>query len=216
MAHYDLYDETVHTPLVIKIPTLAGRRVGALVSGVDVMPTLLSLLHVRAPAMDGIDVSPFLTGATQELPRGEVFLSRTPLWERILSSDLQRSNGTNFPSSSSASSSSWAQFLAADNAAYYYDTAIRTEKWKLIHRLARAGLLKYSWWGWLTGKPLVLSEYELYDLAADPGEVRNIYGTHKNDADVVTLRQKLGTWEAEMKKELPEPTLQTEEIQPYF
>lgn len=216
VAHYDIYDETVHTPLVIKIPTLAGRRVGALVSGVDVMPTILSLLRVSAPAMDGVDISPYLTGATSTPPREEVFLSRTPLWERVLSSDLQRSNGKIFPSASSASSSAWAQFIAADDAAHYYDTAIRTDKWKLIHRLARTALLKYSWWGWLTGKPVVLPEYELYDLAADLGEMHNIYSIHNNDLEIISLQKKLAVWEAQMKEELPGPTPQSEEIQPYF
>ncbi len=115
IAHYDLYDEQVHTPLVIKIPMLAGRRVDALVSGVDVLPMLLSLLQLPAPHTDGVDFSPYLTGATAEPPRSEIFLSRTPLWERVLSSDLQKTQGRIFPSGTSASTSAWAQFAAADN-----------------------------------------------------------------------------------------------------
>ena len=214
IAHYDIYDETVHTPLIIKMPALAGRRIETLTSGVDVLPTVLSLLRIPAPVVDGVDLSPFFTGATSTQPRREVYLSRTPLWERLFSSTFQ-GRAIFLPSSMPIESTAWAQFVTADNKEHYYDTAIRTEKWKLIHRLARTALLKYSWWGWLTGKPVVLPEYELYDLANDPGETRNIYSAHAHDADIVALRAKLEDWEVKMRGATPGPT-PVQEIQPYF
>ena len=46
-----LYDETIHVPLVFKLPgeLLAGRRVGSQVRLVDVAPTLLSMLSLPLP-----------------------------------------------------------------------------------------------------------------------------------------------------------------------
>jgi arylsulfatase len=58
------YDETARVPLVLRGPGLpAARRVPALVSLVDVAPTLLSLLSLPVPAsMQGHDLSPLLWG----------------------------------------------------------------------------------------------------------------------------------------------------------
>ncbi|MSU73945.1 hypothetical protein EXS56_02280 [Candidatus Kaiserbacteria bacterium] len=214
IAHYDIFDESVHTPLIIKAPMLSPGRIKALVSGVDVMPTLLSLLNLPLPKMDGIDFSSYLKGASTPPPREEVFLSRTPFWERNFSSD-QQTRALFFPSQISIDTTVWTQYVAADDKAHYYDTGIRTDKWKLIHRLARASVKKYSWWGWLTGKALILPEYELYDLVKDPDELHNVYSAHEGDTDVRALRDKLNNWESAMKARLSEPT-PSQEIQPYF
>ncbi len=45
-----LYDETVHVPLVIKVPQGAGTRVENRVELVDVLPTLLQAVGVEVPA----------------------------------------------------------------------------------------------------------------------------------------------------------------------
>ena len=46
-----LYDETIHVPLVFKLPgeVLGGRRVAARVRLVDVAPTLLTMLSLPLP-----------------------------------------------------------------------------------------------------------------------------------------------------------------------
>jgi arylsulfatase A-like enzyme/Tfp pilus assembly protein PilF len=45
-----LYDETIHVPLVIKVPHGDGTRVGSRVELVDVLPTLLQAVGVEVPA----------------------------------------------------------------------------------------------------------------------------------------------------------------------
>ncbi len=195
-AHYDIYDETTHVPLIMTVPGMTPARVQTLASGVDIVPTLLSILHIpQETPIDGVDLTPFLSGAATSSPRSEVYFTRTPLWERV----------AQFPPA----------FTAADNTAHYYDTGIQNADWELIHRLSRAAQLKYGWWGLLTGKPTLLPEYQLYNLQQDPQEKVDVYALHKNDLAIVALKAKLTVWEAQMKSRMPGPT-PVQEIQPYF
>jgi arylsulfatase A-like enzyme/Tfp pilus assembly protein PilF len=60
-----LYDSTTHVPLIVKLPheREAGRTVEAQVPTTDIMPTILSLLGIAAPAnLDGDSLEPFLNG----------------------------------------------------------------------------------------------------------------------------------------------------------
>jgi arylsulfatase A-like enzyme/Flp pilus assembly protein TadD len=66
-----LYDSTAHVPLLVKLPEQreAGRTVKAQVRTTDVMPSILEVLGVLAPArLDGESLGPFLTG-TGAAPR---------------------------------------------------------------------------------------------------------------------------------------------------
>jgi arylsulfatase A-like enzyme/Flp pilus assembly protein TadD len=71
-----LYDSTTHVPLLVKLPDAreAGRTVEAQVRTTDIMPTILKLLGVPAPAsLDGESLEPFLagTGAASRTVFGE-------------------------------------------------------------------------------------------------------------------------------------------------
>lgn len=60
-----LYDSTTHVPLIVKLPSqsAAGKTVDAQVRTTDIMPTILGLLGVAAPAnLDGDSLEPLLTG----------------------------------------------------------------------------------------------------------------------------------------------------------
>ena len=60
-----LYDSTTHVPLIVKLPDEreAGRTVEGQVRTTDIMPTILSLVGIAAPAnLDGDSLEPFLTG----------------------------------------------------------------------------------------------------------------------------------------------------------
>ncbi len=200
VAHYDISDVTVHAPLIIQMPGLPAHRSSTLVSGVDLAPTLLSALNLdsEAAGMDGKSFYPFLS-SSEGVSRTEVFLARTPLWERVI-----------------APPEPWlAPFVAEDNIEHFYDTGIRTDDWKLIHRLARDAIAQYSWYGRLTGVPVVLPEYQLYDLKNDPEERNDVYDTRKNDNVVSALRDKLNAWEKKMNESLPSYS-PPEQIQPYF
>jgi arylsulfatase A-like enzyme len=57
-----LYDSTLHVPLILSAPGLAAARVRGATSLVDVMPTVLRLLGVAAPAQrDGVSLVSALT-----------------------------------------------------------------------------------------------------------------------------------------------------------
>ena len=60
-----LYDSTTHVPLIVKLPNRreAGRTVEGQVRTTDIMPTILKLLGIAAPAnLDGDSLEPFLNG----------------------------------------------------------------------------------------------------------------------------------------------------------
>jgi hypothetical protein len=72
-AHvYNLYDETLHVPLLISAPGLDADQVDAPVSLVDVLPTVLALLQLSPPSgIDGISLVPAMRG--QPLPERALF-----------------------------------------------------------------------------------------------------------------------------------------------
>lgn len=62
LEHASPYDAVLHVPLVMAGPGIAPRAVGQRVQLVDLVPTLLSLLQIPAPAVDGRDLGPALRG----------------------------------------------------------------------------------------------------------------------------------------------------------
>ena len=139
-----LYDSTTHVPLIVKLPEErdAGRTVDAQVRTTDIMPTILGLLGVAAPAsLDGDSLEPFLNGV-EAAPRTVFGETEYPL--RF----------------------GWAPLRS-----------IRKEGFKFIE----------------APKP------ELYDLRADPGELRNHYEPW--DGTVQKLRRVL----AELSAKSPAP-----------
>lgn len=67
-----LYDATLHVPLIVQGPGIAaGVRIRQQVRHVDLLPTILELLSVKAPApLDGISLVPQLTGSDGGQPGG--------------------------------------------------------------------------------------------------------------------------------------------------
>jgi choline-sulfatase len=60
---YDLHEEVVHVPLVLRVPGIAPRRVSGAVPTVDLMPTLLELCGAHAVhEIDGRSLTPLLQG----------------------------------------------------------------------------------------------------------------------------------------------------------
>jgi len=65
-----VYQATMHVPLLIRAPydVMAGRRVSDTVRSVDILPTALELLGVKAPdKLEGSSLVPLMTGAKKEL-----------------------------------------------------------------------------------------------------------------------------------------------------
>jgi choline-sulfatase len=57
-----LYDSVLHVPLIVRVPAVAPGRITIPVSLVDVMPTLMDVLHVPAGRGDGISLLAALRG----------------------------------------------------------------------------------------------------------------------------------------------------------
>lgn len=63
LAHTQVYDETLHVPLLVIHPGVTPRRVPALVQGIDLFPTLLELAGVGVPEhASGRSLVPHLRG----------------------------------------------------------------------------------------------------------------------------------------------------------
>jgi arylsulfatase A-like enzyme len=52
-----LYESTLRVPLIMRVPDFRPRRVTSTVRLVDLMPTLLELLHVPVPTADGVSLA---------------------------------------------------------------------------------------------------------------------------------------------------------------
>ncbi|TSC87246.1 MAG: Arylsulfatase A [Parcubacteria group bacterium Gr01-1014_8] len=182
IGHYDIDEATIRSPLMIKVPGARSRRIDALISGVDIYPTALSMLGIDMAMRDGIDFVPFLSGVTSTEPRQEVFLTRTPLFETLYTVE-----------GDSMTSARYERLRSEDARMHYHDSAIRTNEWKLIHRTSRVALSRYSWWQYLTGNIENIPEYELYFLLDDPLETTNLYNERP---DIATpLQERLSAWE---------------------
>ena len=135
-----MYEELVRVPLVISWPgRLRAARSDALVSLIDLLPTLCDLAGVPAPAdLDGLSLRPVLDQPARKV-RDKVF------------------------------------------AEYYGKQAwrvpirmIRTDRWKYVRYLSYGE--------------------ELYDLAADPGELRNLAREPAAAAERARLARELDGW----------------------
>ena len=75
------WNEAIKVPFVIRFPNLvsAGTIVEAPINVVDVMPTLLGLAGVPIPdAVEGIDLSPYLTGVRDDPPESVLIMNPCP------------------------------------------------------------------------------------------------------------------------------------------
>jgi arylsulfatase A-like enzyme len=52
-----VYEDVIHVPLIIRAPLLRPSRVAEVVRLVDVMPTVLDLLHIPSPPTDGVSLA---------------------------------------------------------------------------------------------------------------------------------------------------------------
>jgi choline-sulfatase len=64
-----LYESTLRVPLIMRVPYLQPRRVSSTARLVDLMPTVLDLLHVPVPVVDGVSLAGMMTqgGAGMQL-----------------------------------------------------------------------------------------------------------------------------------------------------
>ena len=183
-GHYDVYDTEVRSTLIVLSPKRRkeGVRIAAQVEGVDLGPTLLDLLG--APPLAGA----LGRSVAAMIPAGggddshPAFFQRIPLWEDIFRYRADMPAGY------------VSRIDPILDHAVVGDTGIRTLRWKLLHRRARAIEEQVSWWTWLAGVPIRRAEWELYDLEADPTEQVDVSGSEP--AVTAQLKAELLAWEA--------------------
>jgi arylsulfatase A-like enzyme/Flp pilus assembly protein TadD len=93
-----LYDSTVHVPLIVKLPGArnAGKAVGEQVRTVDILPTILDLLHIPNPTQfDGASLRPYFSDSSE---RERTILGETDYPVRFGWAPLRsvRANGLKF------------------------------------------------------------------------------------------------------------------------
>jgi len=184
---WNLYESGVCVPLIIAWPGVVqpGTRTAAMVQWIDFLPTLLEAAGGKAPAdLDGRSFLPVLRGQTHT-HRDRVFTTH-----------------------------------ANDNRMNVYPSrAVRDERWKYIRNLHPefaftthidlvAGYLGQraffsTWEAAAKTDPqaaAILKRYharpgeELYDLAGDPHEERNLAGNPKFAGQLTALRAELDAW----------------------
>jgi arylsulfatase A-like enzyme len=75
---FEIWDELVHVPLLVRVPGVAPRRVDAARSAIDLAPTILELAGVpKDPTMEGTSLVPELRGASPPARDVVVDLPRT-------------------------------------------------------------------------------------------------------------------------------------------
>jgi arylsulfatase A-like enzyme len=64
-----LYESVLHVPLIMRVPGVAPRRLVATTSLIDVMPTVLGVLRLPGPPVDGLDLTRALRSAGEPADR---------------------------------------------------------------------------------------------------------------------------------------------------
>jgi arylsulfatase A-like enzyme len=171
-----LYDCLVRVPLIIAGPPELVPQGGALegmTQTIDILPTLLRLLGHPVPRdAHGLPLDSLWTGAAPGPPSGHPLAGARNGFDIAFAEvgafhpDMvyDRARGDNVPAGPPASGRQVELSVMA-----------RTAEWKLVYT---------------PGREL----QELYDLGADPGEMRNRYGDPSLTPVVETLRARLQDW----------------------
>jgi N-sulfoglucosamine sulfohydrolase len=188
-------DFGLHVPLAISGPGIPGGRASdALVSEIDLMPTVLELLGLPCPEpMHGLSFAPLLRGASDKTPRrwvvGELHHGAQRhddgMQERSIYDGRYRliyREGAGKPRDLNADMWQWPQWGNRT-----YDETIRRkgefpQAYALLRQLHPQAL---------GGSP---PEFELYDVQSDPFELRNLAAQPEYRETLDRLRHALADW----------------------
>jgi N-sulfoglucosamine sulfohydrolase len=191
-----LYDLGLRTPLIIRVPGLkGGLRTDALASGVDLGPTILALLQLAPlPNAHGVSLVPVLEGVANAKPREYVFAeisNRGPLpndgmQERAVSDGrwklIYRERVETGWRQVNADSKIWKPW---GNRTYAETLRVKEQSPEQYRILAEMDPQS------LEGKVPAL---ELYDLRADPDEMRNLANAPERRTELDRLYRALRQW----------------------
>lgn len=184
---WNLYDTGIRVPMIVRWRghVAANTRNNAMVSWVDILPTLLDLAGGKAPAdIDGQSFAGVIDGKTQTA-RPEIFTTHTG------------DGRVNVYPMRSVRTDRW-KYIRNEHPEWVYTTHID----QFVNRVDSGAY----WPSWLEAakrdarsKAIVDAYYkrpaeELYDLAADPGETRNLAKDRRYAATMADLRKRLDTW----------------------
>jgi N-sulfoglucosamine sulfohydrolase len=185
-----LYDPGIHVPLIVRWPGVVkpGSVTKQLVSGEDFTPTLLEIAGVTQPKpMSGVSYAKLLRGQPFE-GRKHVFAERGPHGgDGMMRPDIPASN---FDLARCARSE---RFKLIYNATPHQKVqpvdSARDPGWQAILAAHDAGKLlpEHERTYFTSPRPT----FELYDLAADPGELNNVIGDPKYQEAELELKRAL-------------------------
>lgn len=189
-AKTTLYDSGIRTPFIVRWPAKvkAGTSTKRLVSTVDIGPTLLSLAGIKpGPHYAGKDFSPLLTQPNRAV---RTYIHAEHNWHdyddhgRAVRSERFKYIRNYYPE--------FANTPSAD--------AVRSPTYLALRRLRDAGQLNVAQMNcFLKPRPAE----ELYDVANDPDELRNLAADPQYAATLQNLRAELQRWEKATRDGLP-------------
>ena len=203
IMHYDIFDSTIKTPLIIKNPALnkKGVIIEQQTQSINILPTILDFLKIPiAHQIQGSSLIPLINGQNKDENK-YIFIERVPLWEKVMFGwfTLNKEKMSESPKVeyfdfiieklSKFYTKEIIQYVRSSQFLDQQDFAVRTNDWKLIYRKSKSFQEKYSWWKVLSGVDSQIKDFELYDLKADPKEQENVIEEYPSVAD--DLKEKL-------------------------
>jgi len=228
--HYDVFDNTIKTPLIIKSSILKKQDaiIENQVQSIDILPTILEFLNILiSHQIEGNSLVSLINGQSLDNFNEYIFSERVPLWERVmfqayflkdeklggrLEGVINYFNKTtekliDFYPEEVIKQIKDDQFLLQG------DFAVRTKEWKLIYRKTKDFQEKYSWWRVLSKSGEEIYDYELYNLKTDPNEKENVIDKYP---DIVKeLKEKLDIFIKQQENKRIVPQIENT-IQEYF
>lgn len=189
---WNLYDTGTRVPLVVRWPGTVqpGTKTGAMVSWVDILPTLIEVAGGKPPeTIDGRSFAPLLRGSVSYKGRSEIFATHN------------NDGRVNTYPMRSVRTERW-KYIRNLHPEYTYTTHID----QYVNRTSDSGMYFPSWRRAAErdagAKAIVDSYYrrpaeELYDLQADPNELKNLAGDRRHAGVLKDLRNRLTAWRKE-------------------
>jgi arylsulfatase A-like enzyme len=195
-----LYGRGLHVPLLIRWPDQVkpGSTTDALVSGVDLAPTILAAAGVGpAKGMTGVNFLSTLLGKPFE-GQDRIFAERG--WH---SGPITRADGFDLSRSVITRRYNFIYNALPDRSYWPVDMDEKNIAWEALTKAHQAGTLtkEQDAMYFQTPRPI----FELYDLENDPFELRNLSGQESVKAVEEELRNQLDCWMVREGDSLPLP-----------
>ncbi|AYV80982.1 MAG: DUF229 domain-containing protein [Harvfovirus sp.] len=195
---YTAYEEAIHVPLIIKMPSQKSRKIKMLTSHVDILPTLLGLAniniketqkelkktHSEVRELVGRDLANIILGKCSEtdepiyfmtdddvlLGQNQTTLTGKP-YDAVIQPNHIETVITVLPTGKNRQNETWKYSRYFDNPQFWTNPC---ESNVLVHTTNEIGNLSASISVNITKTTVVPDQYELYNITADPIEAKNL------------------------------------------